>query len=258
MNLGIYDIGKCGSTLTAEERFKIYKDCGFTHIGFYLDNNYLDVGETYDNLVKLAHKYGLIIDQVHLDYKNSNMVELSADNDYLNYIELKINECKKYGIKHIIVHSSMGNNPPAISDFVLNKLRIFDKTMEDCDINLCFENVRVNNNLYKIMEQNYNNIFICFDSGHAHCYIDEENFLNTYKNKIVCTHLHDNFGDKDLHLVISKGNINWKNISNLLSKTKRQVDYLECFPNRDETLDYNKFVEFVTNAYNCYKNEFCN
>ncbi len=257
MNLGIYDIGKCGSDLNAESRFKIYKEAGFTHIGFYLDNNYLDINETYDNLVNTANKCGLIIEQVHLDYKNSNMVGLSEDNEYLHYIEQKINECRKYNIKHIVIHSSMGNNPPDITDFVLNRLHNIDKILQDCDIKLCFENVRVNNNLYKIMEQNYRNIYICFDSGHAHCYINEEEFLYTYKDKIVCTHLHDNDGDKDLHLPISKGNINWKNISNLLSKTNRKVDYLECFPSREETLDYDKFVKFVAEAFDCYVNEFC-
>ena len=258
MKLGIYDIGKCGSNLTAKERFKIYKDAGFTHIGFYLDNNYLDDGETYEELVNLSNENGLIIDQIHLDYKNSNMVEFDCDNEYLSYIENKINECKKFGIKHIIVHSSMGNNPPTISNFVLNKLHIYDNMMQDCDTKLCFENVRVNNNLYKIMDQNYNNIAICFDSGHAHCYIDEIEFLNKFKHKIVCTHLHDNFGNKDLHLTISKGNINWKIISKLLKNTNRVVDYLECFPSREETLDYDKFVNFTIDAYNCYQKEFDN
>ena len=85
MNVGIYDIDIV--ELTAKERFTIYKESGFSHVGFYFDDAYLKRGETYVELLNVAKEVGLEISQLHLDYKNANMLSLNEDNEYLKYIK---------------------------------------------------------------------------------------------------------------------------------------------------------------------------
>lgn len=248
--VGIYDIGPCGSGLSILERFAIYKSVGFTHVGFYLDDNYLD-GESYVEMIEVARSLGLEIDQVHLDYKNSNMWAETTENEYLDYVESKIREGIKYGIPHLVLHASKGDTPPLISHFSLNKIVLFDKMLNGSDTKLCFENVRNSNNIDAVMDMKLANIGVCYDSGHAHCYSDEMGMLEKYKSVIYCTHLHDNDGS-DTHEIIGKGSIEWDTMYPLICETNRVVDYLECFPSRGESLDHDKFREFVKSAFDSY------
>lgn len=249
MKVGIYDIDRVN--LTIKERFQIYKDVGFTHVGFYLDDSYLSNNETYFELINTAKEVGLELLQVHLDYKNSNMLSLNEDNDFIRYIEIKIDEAINYGIKQLVVHASKGNEPPPISSYTLNRLKKLSRKLVKYDVTLCFENVRDNTNLEKVMKLDLENINMCYDSGHAHCYSDERELLVKYKDKIVTTHIHDNFNSDD-HSIPGRGSIEWSTISDLLNKTKRKVDYLECFPPRGVTLNKKEFIEFVREVYESY------
>lgn len=58
---------------------------------------------------------------------------------------------------------------------------------------------------------NGTNAKICFDVGHANISANIDSFLRYWK-KFGNVHLHDNFGDKDRHLQIGKGNINFENV----------------------------------------------
>lgn len=252
MELGIYDIGECGTGLNIIERFEIYKSAGFTHVGFYLDNDYLD-GENYVNMIDTAKSIGLKIDQVHLDYKNANMICEERENEYFRYIESKIAECIKYGIPHVVLHASKGNEPPLISNFGLNKVVFFDKILNGSDTKLCFENVRNNTNLDLILNLKLNNIGVCFDSGHAYCYSNSVLFLTKYQDTIYCTHLHDNSGT-DTHEMIGEGKVHFDEIYPLLNKTKRHVDYLECFMPKGVRANKDMFKSFVGDCYTGYVN----
>lgn len=250
MKVGIYDIGKV-CDISIKERFEIYKKCGFEYVGFYMDNSYIDDGEDYIDMLHIAKDVGLKIDQLHLDYKMSNMMADTMDNDYIRYIIDKINEAKLYNIPYLVLHASMGNTPPDMSEYMPNRLYDIDKLLDDSDTKLCFENVRCNNNLDKIMDINLSNFGICFDSGHANCYSDSLKFLEKYSDKILCTHLHDNMGT-DTHDIIFNGNIDWSKVYPLIERSNRGIDYLECFPPRGAKLNRKEFVEFVQNCYNRY------
>ncbi|MBR6709473.1 MAG: sugar phosphate isomerase/epimerase [Clostridia bacterium] len=53
----------------------------------------------------------------------------------------------------------------------------------------------------------------CWDFGHAKCAYGNENMLDAMKavgRHIVCTHVHDNYYGKDLHLMPFLGEIDWE------------------------------------------------
>ena len=102
------------------------------------------------------------------------------------------------------------------------------------------------------MKLDCDNICICYDTGHGHCYLNEEEFIKQYEDKIVTTHIHDNFKE-DTHDLIGKGNIDWKVIFSLLKETKREIDYLECFPPRGSNLNKDDFKWFIKQMYDSYK-----
>jgi len=53
---------------------------------------------------------------------------------------------------------------------------------------------------------------ICFDAGHAQIASDAVKTANLLAPRVICTHLHDNDGKKDLHLPPFTGIIDWENL----------------------------------------------
>ncbi len=64
---------------------------------------------------------------------------------------------------------------------------------------------------------------ICWDTGHAKVqYGDHDiNALKLVGEKVICTHVHDNYYNQDLHTFPFLGNINWK----IFMKTLKEVGY---------------------------------
>ncbi len=62
---------------------------------------------------------------------------------------------------------------------------------------------------------------LALDVGHANLNNQIYRFMETFSQKIIHAHVHDNNGDRDSHLGIGEGNIDWvKVISNL-----KRIDY---------------------------------
>ncbi|MCQ2056105.1 MAG: sugar phosphate isomerase/epimerase [archaeon] len=61
------------------------------------------------------------------------------------------------------------------------------------------------------------NLAFCLDIGHANTTNQTESLITDLKDRLVNIHIHDNNGEKDEHLTLGDGNINFKKI---LSKLK--------------------------------------
>ena len=96
MKVGIYDLNEC-SSLDYKVRLEIYKGCGFSSVGLYLDDNYMHNGESYKEIIEYAREIGLSVNQVHVDYKISNLISEDIET-YLVYVEEKLKECIELNI----------------------------------------------------------------------------------------------------------------------------------------------------------------
>lgn len=242
--IGIYDLG---DFLDYKTRLQIYKNAGFQEVALYIDKNYVQQTEDYCDIISYARKIGLKINQAHIDYKISNMICDESSSAYFDYVEEKLKECEKLNIKYMVLHASKGDNPPLLTQVQLSKLEKIAQKHKS--IFLCFENVRDNKNLDIILTSKEPNIKMCFDLGHAHAYANEYLLFDKYKDKIVCSHIHNNFG-QDTHFSLDKGEID----CNYFLENLNKISYsncLECFPNRGEEINEEKFVLFVKN---CFKN----
>lgn len=245
--VGIYDLDKC-CNLDYKQRLNIYKKAGFKEIALYIDNDYLNANENFEDIISYANSLDLKINQAHVDYKISNLICDKFSNTYFEYIEDKLNVCKKHNIKYLVAHSSMGNNPPELDNENLQKLKTLLDKFKLNNIYLCLENVRVNTNLDKALSLNHTNLKVCFDLGHAHCYGNEYDMFDKYSKHIICSHLHNNFGS-DSHNILSNGEINFKHFLSKLKDIKNLSNCLECFPPFGETLTLKQFEEFVKDCF---------
>ena len=58
---------------------------------------------------------------------------------------------------------------------------------------------------------------ICWDTGHGNrMYADQIPFMKKVAPRLVCLHIDDNIGDKDLHQIPYMGTVNWEAVMKLL------------------------------------------
>jgi sugar phosphate isomerase/epimerase len=60
-----------------------------------------------------------------------------------------------------------------------------------------------------ISETHLRDLRLCFDIGHAHMEAEVSESFDAMRDLIVTTHIHDNHGDKDEHLLPFEGTIDW-------------------------------------------------
>lgn len=63
----------------------------------------------------------------------------------------------------------------------------------------------------------FDDLGVCFDTGHAHIMGSVEGDFETLKPRIKSTHVHDNHKDRDAHLWPGEGSIDWKKSLALLA-----------------------------------------
>lgn len=76
------------------------------------------------------------------------------------------------------------------------------------------------------LAENYENVGICWDFGHANLvYHDQVPCLKYLGKRIKVTHVHDNSGREDEHRVPYLGNVNWKAVMPALSEIGYAGDF---------------------------------
>src|SRR5277367_288643 len=60
-----------------------------------------------------------------------------------------------------------------------------------------------------IADTHLHDLRLCLDTGHAHMDSTVEVAFDAMRDRVVTTHIHDNHGDKDEHLLPYNGTINW-------------------------------------------------
>jgi Sugar phosphate isomerases/epimerases len=102
-------------------------------------------------------------------------------------------------------------------------LKIMEKAAEELSVTLAVENMpsfmimmgQTPDELSRLIEGT--DLKICFDIGHANTMGRIDEFIDRFSGRIANIHIHDNFGDKDSHMTIGDGNIDFAKV---LSKLK--------------------------------------
>ena len=77
------------------------------------------------------------------------------------------------------------------------------------------------NDFYKFYQDINDDIGMVLDVAHANLNNQIKDFITHFAEKIVHMHLSDNNGDRDLHLGIGYGSIDWNNFVKLV----REINY---------------------------------
>lgn len=150
--------------------------------------------------------------------REASLAELSSEMD----------ACRRMGIGLITVH-------PGIYNLVCGALRErsiecakasmkeLDRMSSDMGVTVAIENMpnppfmlgRTADELEHLLEGT--DLGVCFDIGHANTTGQTERMLETFSDRMVNVHIHDNMGDTDAHMTMGEGMIDFKSIIRRLS-----------------------------------------
>ena len=135
--------------------------------------------------------------------------------DSMDEIKRALDIADHLPFRYLIVHMGLPDEEYDLSKFdavmtSLEHLKVFAK---DRGVQLLLENVPnelgTPERLVEFLQYTRLNVKICFDTGHAHMTHGLHPAFETLRPHIASTHVHDNRGEKDDHLMPFDGDIDW-------------------------------------------------
>lgn len=213
--------------------------------------------------VDLCKKLGLEIEFAHLGYQNMNDIWLDNQigEDLTNRYLKNLVECKNNNIDMVVIHLQSKFDAPAPNKIGLERFKRVIELAEKLKIKVAFENTKIQGYLEYIIDNIKSNyVGICLDVGHLHCHFKDKLDWEKFKNKIFAVHLHDNFGEKDEHLLPFEGTLDWKWIVQELKNANYNgpITLESCYRNQYLNSSVNDFYkssfESAKNLFKMYKN----
>ncbi len=131
-----------------------------------------------------------------------------------------VEACARYQIPVLVVHGWQGHGYTFSPDNLY--FQNFDALVtraQALGVSIAFENLEGEEYLAALMARyrRLSHIGFCWDSGHDRCYPHTMDFLAEFGDRLIMTHLNDNFGVRgdaytskdDLHLLPFDGNSDW-------------------------------------------------
>ncbi|MBR6795909.1 MAG: sugar phosphate isomerase/epimerase [Clostridia bacterium] len=205
-------------TLSYKEKARLIAEAGFDSVFLFRYRNKPDGDLKAQAEAARAEELG--IETVHADFKEINSIwaEGEQGEELTAFFEKCIRETAELKISVMVIHLSSGNFPPAFNELGLGRYRKLCNLAEELGVCLAFENLRKTSYLDFILEKiSSPNAKFCFDCGHENLYNGGAGVLEQHADRLACLHLHDNFGDKDRHLLPFDGSIDWERIAKRLS-----------------------------------------
>src|SRR5919198_5572007 len=156
-------------------------------------------------------------------------IDLGSDYDYIRHAWIleairEIKTAKKLGIDLINFHANIngmfyGERRKLVLDNLVKSLREIVNQAKKYKVDVMLENVPLSNGIHNVDEfkyiiDNVATLFVHLDIPHAFTsggMASVIDYINTFRDKIIHIHWHDNHGQKDEHLPIDEGFIDHQN-----------------------------------------------
>jgi sugar phosphate isomerase/epimerase len=150
-------------------------------------------------------------------------IDLCSDYDYIRHAWIlealrEIRTAKKIGIDLINFHANLngmfyGEKRKILLDNMIKSLREIVKYAYKYDVRAMLENVPLSNGIHDVSEFKYiinkvPSLFVHLDIPHAFTSGGMKSvldYINTFRDRIIHIHWHDNHGKKDEHIPIGEG-----------------------------------------------------
>ena len=134
----------------------------------------------------------------------------------------------KYLIQHL--GCSGQESSPERMDAAFNSLEELKVFAAQRGVEILLENIpnelSTAERLNLFLDETHLNLNFCFDAGHAHMHSSVQDQFEQMASRIRSTHLHDNNGKEDSHLLPGNGTIDWRKTIELLTSKPDQYPLL--------------------------------
>ncbi len=217
-----------------------------------------------EEVLEYIRKKKLNILFAHLGYKYINDIWLDSDigKTLVDYYINDLNTMKKYNINMVVMHLCSRTNAPIPNKLGLERIKKICEHAKKIGIKIAFENTKIQG-YQEYIEDNINmdNVGYCYDCGHDHCHFNDKFNFEKFKDKIFCTHLHDNHGKEDEHLLPGDGTVDFDYVLNGLDKDNYdgpltfEYVHTKTYENEDIDVFYKKGYNNSIKIYEKYKNK---
>lgn len=237
------------------ERIRLVKEAGFES---YSTNSYTK--EQLSVIANEAARAGLIPDFIHASFKDINSIWYKTEEHPEIFFKMceAIDTAAEFSIPNVVVHTASGWNHPEITEKGIHRYDLLVERAAKLGVRIAFENLRtVPYTAYFLHRyRNIDAVGACYDSGHEFCRTETVDWLGIFRDRVTCTHIHDNFGRRDIegvnddcHLLPFDGKIDFADMVARLDKHGYEgILTLEVFNN---LADYGKLCpeEFLKRSY---------
>ena len=216
-----------GVILTApiEERIAAIAAVGFDAVCLDFEKELEKTETSWENQMRLAQKYALPVENVHLSAKGMNAVwkEGEEGDAMIGRLMDELRTMASLGIKTGVAHVTWGHGLPEGSfEIGLERYKKAVETAEKYGVTLALENSVYAQHVHCLLKGIKSpNLGFCYDSGHENVYTPNEDYLSEYGDILVAMHLHDNDGKNDNHFLPMHphGTVDWQKKIALLKNT---------------------------------------
>lgn len=190
------------------------------------------------SLARCVGEHDMTIQSLHAPHKGVALLwepDSASSAEVHGNIIRSIDTCSQFQIPILVMHGWQGLNYTFPKEPL--KFRHFDSIVEYAQhkgISIAFENLEGEEYLDALMTRyrDLPHIGFCWDSGHDHCYPHRTDFIKTYGDRLIMTHLNDNLGLRDpagvpsglddLHFLPYDGSIDWNRTLGRLKSAPEQ------------------------------------
>lgn len=218
--LGLYRVKN--DQLSIGEILHLIKKTGFDYIAASSPAQLQD--DAPDGFMQTAKKLNLPIDNVHLSGARTSQIWYpGSEGDeiverYCHEIDISLNA----GVKQGVVHVTWGLETPPLNDLGLERLKRIIAHAEKVGYVIGFENsVSVEHNKALFDSVQSEAVRFTFDTGHWNEFCREADIYRRYNDLMTITHINDNDGVHDMHIIPFDGCCDFKMLAPYLKRMDR-------------------------------------
>jgi sugar phosphate isomerase/epimerase len=197
------------------ETIDIIKEVGYKNIFIEWYDKEQEVSQ--EEQLRYVKEKGLNVIFAHLGYQDINNLWIDEETNIVERYKKDIKDCYDNNIPMVVMHLAHHLEAPSPNEKGLERVKMITDYAKSLGIKVAFENHGINDHLYYVLENiKADNVGVCYDSGHAHAYSNDELRYDLFKNRIFAIHLHDNDQTGDLHLLPFDGDIDWNKTIQML------------------------------------------
>ncbi len=244
---------KLGINISCREKMDLNEYLGTVKaLGF--DNTFSTTRpiETMYAFADAVAKAGMTYETVHAPFKNINDIwhDGEAGDVALALIASGVDAASEVGAPVSVIHLSSGTSNLPPTDIGRARFTKLIEYAASKNITLAFENTRKLANIAWIFEEfaDADNVRYCFDSGHESCFAPGREYLPIFGHKLICTHLHDNDGTADEHLLPFDRSSDFARVTRQIKESKYEGSLMLEVSGTSPFYDKYTDIEFLERA----------